>query len=69
MSLDSALGYLGRIASDARYYVEPERFNPDRWTDLFSRNLPGYAYFPFGGGPRLCIEKPFTMMEAVIIRG
>ena len=36
---------------DARFYAEPERFNPDRWTPEFRAALPKFAYFPFGGGP------------------
>jgi hypothetical protein len=37
--LNNRLGFLGRVASDAHYYVEPERFNPDRWTDLFTKTF------------------------------
>lgn len=50
-----------------RYYTDPERFNPNRWTDEFVKQLPKYAYFPFGGGPRLCIGNTFAMMEATLI--
>ncbi len=50
-----------------RYFADPERFNPDRWTPEFTRDLPKFAYFPFGGGPRLCIGHAFAMMEAVLI--
>ncbi len=52
---------------DARYYSEPERFMPERWTPAFTKALPKYAYFPFGGGPRLCIGQQFAMMEAVLM--
>ncbi|HXG68619.1 MAG TPA: cytochrome P450 [Blastocatellia bacterium] len=52
---------------DPRYFDNPEAFDPDRWTDEFIRQLPKYAYFPFGGGPRLCIGNSFAMMEAVLI--
>lgn len=48
-----------------RYFAEPERFAPDRWTDL--RDLPKFAYFPFGGGNRVCIGEHFARTEAVLI--
>ncbi|GGL46974.1 cytochrome P450 [Halocalculus aciditolerans] len=49
---------------DDRYYDDPWDFRPDRWTDDFKRNLPSYAYFPFGGGPRRCIGDRFALLEA-----
>lgn len=52
---------------DPRYFPDPEHFDPDRWDETFTRGLPKYAYFPFGGGPRLCIGNSFAMMEAVLI--
>jgi cytochrome P450 len=52
---------------DPRFFDQPQQFNPDRWTDDFIKHLPKYAYFPFGGGPRLCIGNSFAMMEAVLI--
>jgi cytochrome P450 len=52
---------------DARFFDEPEQFKPERWTEEFVKQLPRYAYFPFGGGPRLCIGNSFAMMETVLI--
>lgn len=52
---------------DPRFFVEPERFWPDRWTEEFVNQLPRYAYFPFGGGPRACIGNYFAMMEIVLL--
>jgi cytochrome P450 len=54
---------------DARYFPEPERFDPDRWnaSDPRGASLPRFAYFPFGGGPRVCIGAGFGMMEAVLL--
>jgi cytochrome P450 len=52
---------------DSRYYDQPEVFNPNRWADGLAQRLPTYAYFPFGGGPRVCIGKSFAQMEAVLL--
>lgn len=52
---------------DARWYPNPHAFVPDRWTAEFRAQLPKYAYFPFGGGPRLCIGQQFALLEATII--
>jgi cytochrome P450 len=55
------------IHRDPRFFPEPERFNPDRWTPDFQRALPRFAYFPFGGGPRICIGAQFASMEAALV--
>src|SRR5258708_13988018 len=55
------------LQRDARYYGEPERFNPGRWTPEFRASLPKFAYFPFGGGPRQCIGESFAWMELILI--
>lgn len=52
---------------DPRFYDQAESFVPDRWTEEFTRQLPKFAYFPFGGGPHLCIGNNFAMMEAVLL--
>ncbi len=52
---------------DARFFAEPQKFHPERWTEDFSNSLPKYAYFPFGGGPRACIGNYFAMMEIVLL--
>ena len=52
---------------DPRYYDEPDKFRPARWGDGSTEGLPKYAYFPFGGGPRLCIGQSFAKMEAVLL--
>ncbi len=52
---------------DPRYYADPEQFRPERWTPEFKASLPKFAYFPFGGGPRVCIGEPFAWMEAKLL--
>jgi cytochrome P450 len=52
---------------DPRFYAEPDRFNPDRWTPEFRAALPKFAYFPFGGGPRQCIGESFAWMELILL--
>ena len=47
-----------------QYFPEPAKFEPERW--LKELNLPKMAYFPFGGGPRICIGSSFAMMEATL---
>jgi cytochrome P450 len=50
-----------------KYFSNPTRFDPDRWTAEFQHTLPKYAFFPFGGGPRSCIGEGFAWMELRIV--
>lgn len=50
-----------------RWYDDPERFDPDRWAPQRARDRPRFAFFPFGGGPRICIGKQFSLVEAKLI--
>jgi cytochrome P450 len=59
------------VHRDRRWFEEPEAFRPERWLDGSPRaEGPGrarYTYFPFGGGPRLCIGNSFATMEAILL--
>jgi cytochrome P450 len=50
-----------------RYYPEPEKFDPERWTPAAREARPKFSYFPFGGGPRVCIGEGFAWMEGVLL--
>jgi cytochrome P450 len=52
-----------------RFWREPMRFDPERWLDGSTDELPKFAYFPFGGGPRVCIGNHFATMEAQLVLG
>jgi cytochrome P450 len=55
------------VHRDPRFFSDPENFDPDRWTTHECQNLPRFAYFPFGGGPRQCIGASFATTEAILI--
>jgi cytochrome P450 len=55
------------IHRDGRWFDDPEVFRPERWAGGLMGRIHRYAYFPFGGGPRLCIGNNFALMEATLI--
>lgn len=50
-----------------RFYPEPLRFMPERWTQVNETERHKFAYVPFGGGPRVCIGEGFAWMEGVLV--
>ena len=55
------------VHRDPRFFPDPEAFDPDRWLPERAKLLPRYAYFPFGGGPRVCIGNHFALLEATLV--
>src|SRR5918911_1504332 len=52
---------------DPRFWPDPERFDPARWTPEAKASRPQFSYFPFGGGVRRCIGEGFAWMEGVLV--
>ncbi|MCW3053408.1 MAG: Cytochrome, partial [Chthonomonadales bacterium] len=52
---------------DPRWYPDPMRFDPDRWTPEAQEQRPKFAYYPFGSGPRVCIGEGFAWMEGILL--
>jgi cytochrome P450 len=55
------------VHRDPRYFADPNDFKPERWFDPKVEQLPRFAYFPFGGGPRVCIGNHFALLEATLV--
>ena len=58
---------INNVHRDPRWWPDPEKFDPGRFTPERSADRPGFAYLPFGGGPRLCIGNQFAMTEAQMV--
>jgi cytochrome P450 len=54
------------VHRNPRWFPDPERFQPERFTPAAKATRPRFAYFPFGGGGRQCIGEAFAWMEATL---
>lgn len=52
---------------DARFFPDPERMDPQRWTPEARYERPRHSYFPFGAGPRQCMGESFAWMEGILL--
>ena len=55
------------VQRDGKYFPDPLKFDPERFTPEAKASRPRFAYFPFGGGGRQCIGESFAWMEAVLV--
>lgn len=51
------------IQNDPKYFPNPEKFDPERFSDENKDKIQPFTYFPFGVGPRNCIGSRFALME------
>ena len=55
------------IHRDPRFFANPAAFDPDRFSPARVKDIVRYAYFPFGGGPRICAGIHFAQLEATVV--
>jgi cytochrome P450 len=52
---------------DPRWFTDPDAFRPERFLGDAAQEIPNYAWFPFGGGPHVCLGNRFALVEAVLV--
>lgn len=52
---------------DPRFFSDPLRFDPERFSAENKARRMKFTYFPFGAGPRQCIGESFAWMEASLV--
>lgn len=51
------------IHKDSKYFSNPEKFDPDRFTEANKHSIDPATFLPFGSGPRFCVGNRFALME------
>nr|AGI03845.1 cytochrome P450 6BQ9 [Tribolium castaneum] len=54
------------IHTDPEYYPNPEKFDPEHFSEENIKSRPGFTWLPFGDGPRICIGMRFGMMQSKV---
>lgn len=62
-----AVIWIHHVHRDPRWFPNPGRFDPDRFSAARKGTIPPFAYLPFGLGTRTCIGKHFALMEAKLV--
>jgi len=58
--------YIYGVHRSSSLWKNPKIFDPSRFSPENKKSIPPYAYFPFGGGPRLCIGQQFAWTEMIL---
>lgn len=64
---DVVYNVVNSIHMDPKYYPDPEKFDPDRFSDENKKNIKPFTYMPFGMGPRNCIGSRFAILELKVL--
>ncbi|XP_049948386.1 cytochrome P450 9e2-like [Schistocerca serialis cubense] len=64
---DDVWMFVHAIHNDPKYFPQPERFDPQRFSPENRRSIKKSTYFPFGSGPRMCIAQRFALMEVKLV--
>lgn len=54
------------VHHDAKYYPDPEEFDPERFSEEAKAARPHFTYYPFGEGPRICIGMRFGLLQTKV---
>jgi len=55
------------VHHQAKYFPDPDKFDPSRWTKDAEQTRPKFAYFPFAAGSRSCIGEAFAWTEGILV--
>ncbi|HEX3160557.1 MAG TPA: cytochrome P450 [Gemmatimonadaceae bacterium] len=55
------------VHRDRRWWRDPDCFDPERWREEHQPARPRFAYFPFGGGTRICVGEQFAWTEGILV--
>ncbi|XP_037954920.1 cytochrome P450 9c1-like [Teleopsis dalmanni] len=58
---------IAALHRDPEYFPEPDKFQPERFSDENKSNIKHLSYLPFGIGPRSCIANRLALMETKAI--